>query len=465
MLARWFCRVLWAWGVVFGLVLSFSTAAFAREVRVCVRPPGVPANVERWAILGTGKILVADLAEFERSTEGYTVYIFDPAAPPQSAQSFPYWKFGKLNLKCPPRVLPPAVLPPKKDAPAKKAEEPKKPEPSKPGPTKPEPKKPEPRNVEAPTVAPKAGLTDEGEAPKPNPNPASEPPQTDLRHLRWDVPPTKEAQVTQCAVEEPQTSVLPTVRKSSRPTPMTGLCGDCTEQRRHLNGDPPEEEAEPKSIPEEVAEQLALLGSALNAQMDDIHRPDGKRYGIPCGLNPNGPNHPALQAAAGAVGVAAAVLSATGKLDKLLRSAIEKGKPLILMEAGAIDSATAKELAGRYLPGEVADAMAKNGTIAPYSSMREITDGLGHRWEAHHIFEDAKMLEQGFSAADRAAAPSVILTAEEHKKLHEVLAKEAARVAKATTATAKEKLWLVYQEVYKKNPHWLNAIRSYFVDK
>jgi hypothetical protein len=89
--------------------------------------------------------------------------------------------------------------------------------------------------------------------------------------------------------------------------------------------------------------------------------------------------------------------------------------------------------------------------------MKQFTDKLGGRWQAHHILEKKMVRDFGLGNADR--VPSVILTEAEHKKI-------TARLAKATKGVkdAKE-LWAAYQGVYEDHPTWLAAIRDYFKGK
>jgi hypothetical protein len=99
-------------------------------------------------------------------------------------------------------------------------------------------------------------------------------------------------------------------------------------------------------------------------------------------------------------------------------------------------------------------ALQKNGTIGPYSVMRQFTAGHGSAYQAHHILEKKMMKELELGNPD--LVPSVILTQAEHKVLTAELAKETAGV------DTLEGLWKAYQKVYIKNPEWLEAIKSYF---
>jgi len=213
---------------------------------------------------------------------------------------------------------------------------------------------------------------------------------------------------------------------------------------------------------EKFAEEMAYAGAVANTQFgEDTKRPDGKRYGIPTGKNPNGPDNPVAQAAAGTVLVAAAVISAGG-FDKKMIDAFRKKVPLMISGTGK----TAEEAAEKLVEGIVArqgekgriflaDALNKNGAIGEYSIMKRFTDKLGGRVQAHHILEE-KMMER-FKLGSPDKGPAVLLTEAEHKAMTATLKVETAR-AKSTA-----ELWAGYQRAYAKYPHWLNAIKSYFV--
>lgn len=103
----------------------------------------------------------------------------------------------------------------------------------------------------------------------------------------------------------------------------------------------------------------------------------------------------------------------------------------------------------------LADALEKNGAIGPYEVLKQFTNGLGGRWQAHHILEKKMARDLGLGNADK--VPSVILTEAEHKRI-------TARLAIATRQVkTPEQLWKVYKDVYAEHPTWLAAIRKYFV--
>jgi hypothetical protein len=53
----------------FLLLLCFAGRAWAEEIRVCVRPPGGPPNLARWAYTtGTATLLTSDAEIFAMQT-------------------------------------------------------------------------------------------------------------------------------------------------------------------------------------------------------------------------------------------------------------------------------------------------------------------------------------------------------------------------------------------------------------
>jgi hemerythrin-like domain-containing protein len=87
---------------------------------------------------------------------------------------------------------------------------------------------------------------------------------------------------------------------------------------------------------------------------------------------------------------------------------------------------------------------------------RKFTEGYGGHWQAHHILEE-KMFEKFRHFGDPNDGPSVILTEVEHKAITAKLLKAQTRAVETTA-----QLWKKYQDVYKKNPEYLEAIRHYF---
>jgi hypothetical protein len=264
----------------------------------------------------------------------------------------------------------------------------------------------------------------------------------------------------------PATHVLPVVRREdtdklpmAHVLPMKGESHGSGEGTGDGTGQGPE-----KTRTDKIALEIVYAGALANLQLNEDTKPaDGKPYGIIGGKNPNGPNHPAAQAAAGAVMVAAVVLSANSdkflkKAQALYKKAVEKGEAklatLAYKDLEELGEKGAEELAKVY-GADIARAMQQNGAPGPYAVMKKFTDNLGGAYQAHHILEQKFVAKLGLGNADK--VPSVILTDAQHKLITTQL-----NAAKTEIKTTQE-LWERYQDVYKTHPDWLAAIKSYFV--
>jgi hypothetical protein len=369
--------------------------------------------------------MTSDAEVFAMKTHGQTIYVFDPSAPPENTQLLP---IGHNKLKCSARVLP--RKPPKLPKPAPKKDEP-----------------PEDDKKRA-----KVQKEDKSAQPDP-PDPLPEPIQCHLREppesaWRGEAPPPRT--VLPMTTVLPRTTILP---RAGSPAARAG--------KGKGNGRGTKNGVE-KSLGEKIAEELALAGAIANQQMnEDIHDPKGKRFGIPGGMNPDGPNSPWLQAAAGVVQVVA-VLSPAQAFKKKLMDALKKGTPLVLKGTRALSEKTAEELAKRY-GRNIAHALAVNETIGEYRVMKKFTANLNGDWQAHHILEEAMARELKLGSRNTDKLPSVLLTKAEHEKITARLKKAAERATRNGERMTPKKLWQVYKRVYKDHPHWLDAIEPYFV--
>jgi len=122
----------------------------------------------------------------------------------------------------------------------------------------------------------------------------------------------------------------------------------------------------------------------------------------------------------------------------------------------ALSEDAAKYLAEEF-GEELTQAMAEAGVVGPFQVMRHFTAKHGRKWQAHHIYETAKMEGIGLNALD---GPSVILSSTEHNAFTKALREG----TKGIRAEELSKLWKAYQNVYISKPHWLKAIEHYFVD-
>ena len=346
-------RYLWALCFSWLVWVGLAASAQAEEIRVCARPPDVKADVGRWSYSGGGQVLTtANAAEFEDKSRGFTVYVFDPSAPPDSVDLLP---------------------------------------------------------------ARYKGLTCTGGKPAASP------------------PPAVSASAAKAAAPKPA--------PAARPGGAQSGTGKGTKGEKQTTG-------------EKVASELAVAGAIATGQMnEDLKNPAGKKYGIPGGKNPNGPNHPVAQAAAGVTLIALGVLS-PGTFAKKLKDAVAKKTPLLLSST-TLTKEGLETLIKDHGPHALADAMRANGTVAPYSVMKKITAGLGGAMQAHHLIEQRFVGKFNLGTVENGL--SVILKDAEHKAISKKLATIDIKKIQSPTD-----LWQAYQTVYVDHPHWLDAIRHHF---
>lgn len=459
-------RALWAWCFLWSLILTVSASARAEDfllVPVCVIPEGVPEDVARngW-IFGPNASTVIRMRreEFAKRARGQMVYVYNPGAPPENTKKLP---IAYHHLPCTKDPSPPA--PPA--APSTAAGPPPAPPPPATGGA----------SGDAPKATRKPAASEESEAPPDLPQPIVYPkddaeprprlpPRGVTTHWPKAVLPFKRTQVDTHTRVLPSTPLLPfketQVDTHTRVLPSTHVLPFAHEVKKPGpdgkgeggNSDAPVKVAQ-KSALDKFSEEMAYAGALANVNLNhDTKRPDGKQYGIPGGKNATGPNNPIAQAAAGAIGVVAAVLSAgAGGFRKKLVDALKKGEPIAYKEVAELGEKAAEELAKKY-GYKITHALHVNGTIGPYSVMRKFTDNLGGRYQAHHILE-VNMMER-FRMGKSDLGPAVILTEAEHKAI-------SARLKVATTdAKTPQHLWKAYQKAYAEHPHWLKAIESYF---
>ncbi|MRG92925.1 hypothetical protein [Polyangium spumosum] len=206
-----------------------------------------------------------------------------------------------------------------------------------------------------------------------------------------------------------------------------------------------------------ILEQVVIAGAIFNLQMnEDLHRADGKEYGIVGGMNADGPNDPRLQAAAVAVLFSPVSMAVGNKFMKATSEALARGEKVIIKDVSGLSEDAAKYLAAEF-GEELTQALAKAEVVGPFRVMRHFTKGYERKWQAHHIYETAKMEGIGLNALD---GPSVILSSEAHT----VMTNKLAKLTKHIHPAALPALWKGYQEAYSNLPHWLKAMEHYFLD-
>ncbi|MDI1475479.1 hypothetical protein [Polyangium sp. y55x31] len=431
------------------LFLCVPTLARAEVVRVCVKPPDVAPNVNEWAYSpGAKAVWTTSRAQFTAKSQGLTVYVFDPYAPPESARRLPI-PHNKLTCPAPPPRPKPA---PPKDAPKAPAEENKASEPSKPPPK-------EIKDEQVEVVPP--GVKKMPEHPPEKPRSAPPPPEGVLSRepllpsastlpKRDEVHPPK-CLDEQCALVD-RGGALP--ERVFRPGAPVSSVTSCEQTKEGCKGDG---ERKKKTRAGAILEQVVIAGAIFNLQMnEDLHRPDGKEYGIVGGMNADGPNDPRLQAAAAAVMFSPVAMALGNKFMKATSEALARGEKVVIKDVSELSEDAAKYLAEEF-GEELTEALAKAEVIGPFRVMRHFTSKQGGAWQAHHIYEAAKMNGIGLDPLD---GPAVILSKEVHQRFTTELAAATGRV----DAFMVRQLWNKYKDVYAKHPGWLKAIAHYFTE-
>jgi len=253
---------------------------------------------------------------------------------------------------------------------------------------------------------------------------------------------------------------LPLLTLHRYPTPMRNVCEGCRARERAAL----EEKREKKKTWLKVVENVAMIEAILNGRTEeDLRRKDGKQYGMVGGKDPNGFNNPVVQTIAVAIAVTASVVGSPQKLTEKLKEALEKKGTLVIEK---VDEAGIKAVEGLIEDEFAREAMAKgleaSRSVGPYKLFKKVTEGLRKRYEAHHLYAQrwGKALDK-FEEEALDDIPSVILPRKVHEEMTSRLTRLAKRAEKSGPMT-KEKLWQIYEEVYKDSPHWLKAIEHYF---
>ena len=327
-------------------LLLCASPADALEFRVCVKPPDVPPGVTQWGYeQGSATVWTTrSRVEFVRKAEGRAVYIYDPYAPPESVGVLP---IPYNLLKCPP--------PPPRPKPAPAKDAPK------------EEKKPDDEG------ASKAGGKSDGDKERKGgdeessvekrvekyrvPQPKEDPPpsralaprrQQDPVLPRQGVlssepilPRREEKWVDKEHGLQDRGGVLPTLVETDDRKPLSVTSCEQTKE-----GCP---ERKKKTRAGVILEQVVIAGAIFNLQMnEDLHRPDGKEYGIVGGMNADGPNDPRLQAAAAAVMFSPVAMALGNRFMKATSEALARGEKVVIKNVSDLSEDAAKYLAEEF---------------------------------------------------------------------------------------------------------------------
>jgi hypothetical protein len=202
-----------------------------------------------------------------------------------------------------------------------------------------------------------------------------------------------------------------------------------------------------------------------------LYHQQGDRSGIPGGKNVGGFSFPPLQFGVGALEILlSAGMSPKSFVDSILKFA-KRGQRTLIKEADAKVMQVADELIQNAGQFEMAKGLQEMQTIMPFELGQKFTANLAGKFQAHKIFERQaiekfEVATEGLSkdaikkAVDEVAKkyPAIILSDAEHTVINTKLA----AAWKANPNMTKEQLREIYKIVYKDNPHWMDAIASYF---
>ncbi|MDC0747503.1 hypothetical protein [Polyangium mundeleinium] len=452
-------RRVFAWCLLLILfILCAPSVARALTFRVCVKPPNVPPGVNQWAYdLGAATVWTTKShVEFAQKAQGHAVYIYDPYVAPESVRLLPI-PYNKLKCPPPPRPEPAKAKEEKKAPPEEKKE-------AAPAKASEGSKAPPVQKDEQANVIP-FGAKKRPERPPEKPRASPPPPQGVLSNepllpSTSTLPKRDEVHPPKC-VDEQCTMVdrggaLPELQhRQGRPLVSAVPC-EQTKDGCTGKGDGAGKNKALTPI-ERMVRELTIASAMLNGEFHhDLARKDGKRFGIIGGDNEDGVDSAVVQAAAAITQVASAVLVGQAeKFAKKLEEACAKKAPLILQGAEELSKETAELLAKQY-GVDIAAALEQNGAIGAYEVMSQFTKNLGGSYQAHHLLEKAMAGRWGLTK-EFDKIPSVILTEANHKKITKRL--------KELTPNVRDvkELWKHYQDAYVDDPHWIEAIKPFFV--
>lgn len=95
--------------------------------------------------------------------------------------------------------------------------------------------------------------------------------------------------------------------------------------------------------------------------------------------------------------------------------------------------------------------------MGAYDDLATLTAGQKHAIEAHHLLEQRIMKMWGYTDAEIAKAPAVILSQAEHQVITAALLKELPKGG----VYSQSQVAAAYQKVYAEAPEWLNAIKGH----
>lgn len=250
----------------------------------------------------------------------------------------------------------------------------------------------------------------------------------------------------------------------------------------------PDGKGKPLSFTEILTRNLSIMAALANGDSSgSLKDLNGERYGMLGGTNVGGPNMQILQAAAGVFALLGNPVKSGKEFIGKVIQAREQKKVLGILDPNVLSKEIAEKLAkeptpdemkaimkaikeGGELPGEsfgmaMAASLRDAQVILPYSRAGIFTRGWEKFYQAHHILE-VNMFERLGEAELAKDGPAIILAKTEHQFITGELAKARKTmldiVARRDGKLQPADVWSMYQEVYRKHPDWLEAIKGYF---
>ena len=215
-----------------------------------------------------------------------------------------------------------------------------------------------------------------------------------------------------------------------------------------------------------VRQTLIAQGVLSGDTSGNLKDPNGQRYGIPSGKNPNGPNSFFLQFMASTFMFLPKAVKSGTELAKKIAAAAKKNAILIIARPDFLPKPIVQGLVKRY-GDQMAVALAQMQTIMPYSRASMFTARWRYLYQSHHILEK-DMADKVLNIANGDDIPAIILTDLKHKAITAALDTERKNILRKAGKNIDDKLspdelWRLYQNVYGlDHPVWLESIRSYF---
>ena len=231
-----------------------------------------------------------------------------------------------------------------------------------------------------------------------------------------------------------------------------------------------------------LSRNLQYPASIANGTTDSTVDPNGARHGVLGGQNEDGPDILFAQAIHGTFSIIQNPFKSTKEFVEAITTAVSQKRTAVILDPKVLTKEIAEKLAEnpseaevkQAIKGEIVESygkamgpsLAEAGVIMPYSRAQVFTRGWEGKLQAHHLLE-ANMAEKTMLKLDAKAIndiPAIVLSEAEHKEITKSLNEARARILPGVNLENMQPhdLWKVYQEVYAKNPAWLDAIKHYF---